>query len=320
MAILSHKIPIAYLKRFADKPKKGKVWVYEEGRPPRIGSPKSESAERGFFATKLPDGSIDDFQGESWAQKIEDAALDILINAPSPVFVWTPTNRRKMAEYWALLFQRTTSFYTFHKDRAKEIFEKQRERIDDDPILRERLVQRYSQLSRRPLTEEEALTALDKGIATLLRDAELRHHYVERLEHRVGLFSGVLIEKPWQIWRAPQDSQFVTSDSPVMTFVSDQWKRYTVGHGLAKDGVIVLLPLCPSACLAAGVSGPHEKTISIEDVTEVNKMVICGASRFAYSQSNEQKIDQLVQNFLGVIKFGRNAFVGSDDEFKDLFL
>src|SRR6266702_3836506 len=119
MPIRSHKMPKAYLKRFATKPNRneryGKLCVYERGRGTRTGTPKSEAAERGFFVCRSTQGGLDDSLTESWAQKIEDKALDTLIYAPNPLFVWTGENRQKMAEYWALMFLRSTSFYDFHK-------------------------------------------------------------------------------------------------------------------------------------------------------------------------------------------------------------
>src|ERR1035437_7177145 len=120
MAIRSHKMPQAYLKRFATVPQKrkklGKLCVYERGKEPRIGTPKSEAAERGFFAMRSEDGALDDSPTECWAQTIEYEALDTLICAPSSIFIWTRQNRRQMAEYWALMFLRSTSFYDFHKN------------------------------------------------------------------------------------------------------------------------------------------------------------------------------------------------------------
>jgi hypothetical protein len=272
MAILSHKIPVAYLKRFATEPKKGKrLYVYEKGKPPRIGAPKSEAAERGFFAAKLPDGSIDDSAAEAWAQKIEDDALDVLIHAPNSCFIWTLTNRKRMAEYWALFFQRTTTFFDFHKNTSQSTFGRQLARFEADPEFRTKVVQHYSRLAGKPLSDEVVSSAIGKSISSLMEDSEVRHQFVTRLQHRVDLFSGILLNKPWQLWRVPAGRQFATSDNPVMTFLTDSWGRYSVGHGLGKEGVIVLLPISPTACIAAGISGYADRMIAEADVLEVNQ-------------------------------------------------
>jgi hypothetical protein len=153
-----------------------------------------------------------------------------------------------------------------------------------------------------------------------MEDSELRHQFVTRLQHRVNLFSDILLNKPWQIWRVPDGKQFVTSDNPVMTFLTDDWGRYTVGHSLGKEGVVILLPISPAACIAAGIFGYADRMIAEADVLEVNKMIISGASRFAYSRDIDPHIDTLAQEFIGSVQYGVNAFRGSDEEFDDLFL
>jgi hypothetical protein len=49
-------------------------------------------------------------------------------------------------------------------------------------------------------------------------------------------------------------------------------------------------------------------------------MIISGANRFAYSRDNDPEIDSLAQQFIGTVRYGVNAFRGSEDEFDDLFL
>jgi Protein of unknown function (DUF4238) len=164
MAVLSHTIPKAYLKRFATLPKRAKIWVYERGRPPRHGAPKSEGTERGFFTARLPDGTFDDLPAESWAQKIEDNALDVLIHAPNQCFVWTRDTRKRMAEYWALFFLRTTTFFDFERNKAEGAFHAQMERLQSDSEFRGNLTRHYSSLSGQQLTEEEVLKTVERVV------------------------------------------------------------------------------------------------------------------------------------------------------------
>lgn len=202
-------MPKAYLKRFATGPQKrkryGKLTVYERGKSPREGTPKSESAERGFFLSTTDTGQHDDSFTESWAQLIEDRALDTLICAPSQFFYWTDASRQKMADYWALLFLRSTSFYDFHRNRANEIFNARMTQLNDDADLRRRLVAHYSTVCGRQLEEGELLGSIGRAVAHLLTPSELRNQYVQHLRRRVGIFAGTLLAKSWQIWEAPSD-------------------------------------------------------------------------------------------------------------------
>jgi len=317
-------MPQAYLKRFAAAPEKrkkhGKLCVYERGSEPRIGTPYSEAAERGFFVSRSEDGKLDDSQTETWTQRIEDNALDGIIYVLSPVFVWTRENRRQAAEYWALMFLRSTSFYDFHKNGSEDVFGAQMRRLNTDAEFRQKLVSHYSFLFGRPFTEGEILGSIGRAVETLLTPTELRSQYVQHLKRRVGIFSDILLAKPWQIWEAPHDCEFVTCDSPVMTFRLDNWGQYFTGDGFAKEGSIILLPISPKACLTAGVQGPQCRHVPRNDVHEVNKIVISSSTRFVYSMTNDIGINRLVQQFAGSIRYGINAFTSPEPNlFADLF-
>ena len=324
MAIRSHKMPKAYLKRFATAPERGKrygkLWVYERGKTPRIGTAHSEAAERGFFVSRAKNGSLDDFSTEAWAGKIEDDALDTLISAPSPMFVWARENRNRMARYWALMFLRSTSFYDFHKRSSDELFDVQMRRLNSDPDFRKKIVSNYAVRFGRPFTEDEILGVIGAAVNGLLTSEQLRSQYVGRLKLRVDLIAGVLLNKLWQIWTSPDNCEFVTCDSPVMTFRLDNWGRYSVGDGFGKEGSIVILPISPTACLIGGVQGAQSRHVPGSDVHEINKIIISSSVRFVYSLTRSIEIEQLVQGFAGSIRPGINAFTRSAaDDSLDLF-
>jgi Protein of unknown function (DUF4238) len=324
MPIRSHKVPKAYLKQFATSPNKGqrygKLCVYERGKKPRTGTPKSEAAERGFFTARDSRGQLEDSSPESWAQKIEDRALTTLIYAGSPVFVWNRDNRRQMAEYWALMFLRSTSFYDFHKYHSEEVFGAQMRRLNADAEFRRRVVSHYSSLFGRSFEEEDLLGTVGKALATLLTPDEMRSQYVQHLKRRVQIFSDILIKKTWQVWEAPDGCEFVTCDSPVMTLRLDEWGRYTVGEGFGKDGSIIILPLSPRACLLAGVTGLQAQYTDCDNVHELNKIIVSSSARFVYSRTHKSHIDALVQHFGGMIRYGANAFMRPEsNEVRDLF-
>lgn len=324
MAIRSHKMPKAYLKRFAAPPLRrkqfGKLWVYERGRDPRVGTAHSESAERGFFVSATDSGTSDDSPTEAWAERIEYLALDTLISAPSPLFVWTYENRLRMAHFWALMFLRSTSFFNFHKKGSEDLFGAQLRRLSTDEALRQRLVTHYALLFGRPFSEEEILGTIGRAVTGLLADQELRNQYVQHLRRRVDLISGIFLDKNWQIWTSPGDREFITCDSPVMTFRLDYWGQYFVGDGFGKEGSIIILPLSPTACLLAGITGPPSRHVSADDVKEINKIIVHSSARFIYSRTRDPEIDTVVQRSAGSIRYGISAFArNAAEDFDDLF-
>jgi hypothetical protein len=281
----------------------------------------SEGTERGFFTSKLQNGTFDDGPAEKWTQGLEDRALETLIHAPNQCFVWTTKNRRHMAEYWALLFVRATAAFEFHRTSWEKSLSETHDRIRSDGALLEKLVQRYSFLCGRFVSDREILDVYSRVIPNLRSEAEMRSHYVQQLQRRTELFSELLVKKPWQVWIATEGSEFVTSDSPIMTLRLDEWGRYYVGDGFGKEGVVALLPLCPEACLFAGIQGYPSKSVTSHDVWEIDKVVISSSYRFTYSRNRDDRIDALMQERGGSIRYGVDAFKGDfSDEILGLLL
>lgn len=284
--------------------------MYERDRVPRIGSPKSESAERGFFTSRLSDGTYSDKPGEDWAQGIEDRAIQPLQYGANPCFVWTEKDRSRMAEYWALMFVRATAAFEFHRRTWETKLSEIHERIRSDSSLREKLIERYTSLYGQPISETELLSIYSRVIPNLRTEAEMRSHYVDRLQSRTALFANILLNKPWQVWIAPDGCEFVTCDSPVMTMRFDAQGRYYVGDGFAKDGVTTILPISAKACLFAGLRGIPVRAVNQHDVWEMNKVLISSSARFVYSKTSDDRIDAIVQKCAGTIHYGVDAFRG----------
>lgn len=321
MAIRSHKIPKAYLRRFASPGKHGKekLWVYEKGCPPRIGSPKSEAAERGFFAQKTNSGTLDDSATEAMTAKIEDRALDVFRYAENPCYIWSSQQQTRMAEYWALLFIRASATFQMHREKWNEYLAQAKAQIESDKSIRQRLAHRYSLLAGRDVTADEVSQVFQRVVPNLLTEREMRHGFVSNLERRIGLISRILLSKPWQVWMAPSGSRFVASDSPVVTMQVDESGQYRVGWGFNRENVVALMPMSSRACLVAGVTGLHQRFVDISDVEAVNKSVIACSHRFVYSCTLNPALDLLVQKEAGSIRYGVDAFRGESFDVIDLF-
>ncbi len=219
-----------------------------------------------------------------------------------------------MAEYWALMFVRASAAFEFHRTFWERSLPEMHERIHSDAKLRGQLIQRYSFLCGRPISEAELLGTYSRVIPSLRTEAEMRSHYIERMQYRTRLFSQILLKKPWQVWLAPCGSEFVTCDSPVMTLRFDNWGRYYVGDGFGRDGVVALLPISPKACLFAGLQGYPTRLIDQHDVAEINNVVISSAARFVYSKTRNDNVDTVVQGRGGSIRYGVDAFRGSSSD------
>ncbi len=245
--------------------------------------------------------------------------MEVFRYAENQCYVWTEKQRTRMAEYWALLFIRADATFHMHRKKWNESLAKAKEKIEFDRSIRQHLARRYSFLTGRNITEHEILQVFQRVIPNLMTESEMRHGFVTQLQRRVELFSKILLAKPWQIWMAPSGLEFVTSDTPVVTMQVDEFGQYRVGWGFNRENVIALMPMSSRACLAAGTAHSHYRVVETSYVEALNKSVIACGHRFAYSRSLDPAIDVLVQNSLGSIRYGVDAFRGESFDVIDLF-
>jgi len=119
-----------------------------------------------------------------------------------------------------------------------------------------------------------------------------------------------LVPRPWQVLKAPAGTAFVTSDNPVVTFLRLREDLWHPGHGFRKPGVVVALPLAPTACLTVGVEGREFQEVDAATVTRMNEIVVRCCDRFVYSRAFSDEIQAMVNAFARTSVPGENAFVG----------
>src|SRR5438128_162191 len=80
----------------------------------------------------------------------------------------------------------------------------------------------------------------------------------------------IFLPRPWQVWKAPDRQEFITSDNPVVTMfpINDD---FAPGFGFNSPGVLVAVPLNSNGCLVFGgnPTGPF-KEISVETLRRAN--------------------------------------------------
>jgi hypothetical protein len=121
--IRSHIIPKFYLKQFAfEKPNsKYYVYLYEKGKKPADRWIKRVGYELGYFGYVLPDGTFEESL-EVRLKALEEDSMEALVSANGDFFVFTHSNRRKLAFYAALLYSRTTQRFEWNKKNWLEVY------------------------------------------------------------------------------------------------------------------------------------------------------------------------------------------------------
>jgi hypothetical protein len=309
----SHVVPRFYLEQFALKKKKaantGHLWIYSKGSRPRQGTARSEGVENGYFAYPLPTGGVDE-SFENRLANLENAANDVLLMAPRECFVWNSQYRKAMAGYVGLMFARSRGRLegsTWAQGRVSELLV----RLQQEGFYRE-IASEYSSKHAQKVSAEELRQKWERlAESNTSRDA-VKRGFIERLLLQAQLVSNEILGKPWQVWCARGSTQFVTSDTPVVTAKALDGEL-TPGFGFRVPGVVTFFPLNPCACLVIGGRGPEHRHVVAEKVDKVNDLVIKFARKHIYSQVWFPRIDQGMKQYGGQVQFGQNGFVPQGD-------
>jgi Protein of unknown function (DUF4238) len=312
MAISSHVIPKFYLDQFStpSQRKNGQahVWVYEKGKKPRYTATKVQGAEKGYFASVRPDGELDESM-EVRLERLEEACLDTLVLARSPLAdLNSPSRRNSLAFYSAMLFCRARQ----RRDRSQKAWVKVQkdfaDSLNDDDWVGSLALECSAKYSVR-MTNQEIRDRFASLSKTMRTPASMRNNFVEDLIPIIENLKVILIDKPWQVWRAPEGVEFITSDNPLVTYIEYGKGFLNPGHGFRKDGVVAVFPVAPCACLAMGVSGPESVTLEAERVTKINEVIIPICDKYVYSKTFSADIEARVNKYGGSARYGETVFL-----------
>jgi hypothetical protein len=320
VAVGSHIIPKFYLDQFSvpssRKRRKGPanlVWVYQKNKTPAQRATVIQGAENGYFAFVKPDGTRDE-SFETRLADLEGDCGDTLVLAASPFFdLHSASRHNTLAFYAALFFCRATQRRSQSEKTYRTIWQEFSEAIADADYIAE-LSLHYSRKANRHVSAKEIRTILTKLAESQMSDpGAMRNGFIDELLFVTESIKIMLLQKPWQIWRAPGDAEFVTSDNPVVTFLPLSNGAWSPGHGFRNPRVVALFPVAPCACLAMGNtgtdSGTESQTLDASQIAKVNELVIRLCDRFVYSKTFSAEIQKLVDSCAGSTRYGETAFL-----------
>lgn len=218
-AIGSHTIPRFYLEQFATPTrlgKPGRVWVYEKERPPQLRSTRSQGRENGYFQIIRDDGKKDEFTETALAE-FEDECLGALVSAKfalcdlALVYV-------KLASYAGMMFQRSTVRRKFSARNWSKLEGPYTSLASNQEYLQDVAVH-YTDLTGQTFTSQQIAELILKQSAIFTDINYTRSTFVKDLWMHIDICKQEMLKKSWQVWHAPQEVEFVTSDNPVVTFL-----------------------------------------------------------------------------------------------------
>ena len=314
MAIGSHTIPRFYLKQFATRRrnKPGRVYVYEKGKPPQSRSTRSQGRENGYFQIVGDDGTKDEFTETALAE-FENQCLEALVSAKYFLCDLAFVNV-KLASYAGMLFQRSTVRRKFSARNWSKLEAPYTSLASDQNYLQD-VAEHYTELTGQTFTSEQISEMIRKQ-SSMFTDANYtRSTFVKDLSMHIDICKQEMMKKSWQVWHAPQETEFVTSDNPVVTFLrffTQHEEIWHPGYGFGTKNVVIAFPLAPTACLVmtdTPFQDPRAR-VNADTVQRVNEMLIRSCDRFVYSLTLSPKITETVDRFGATSIPGENAFLG----------
>ena len=253
-----------------------------------------QGAQKAYFGIVRPNSKPDESREKELAD-LEGLCIDTLALAGTQFFDLKSASRRNtLAFYAALLFCRATKrrnyvcqmWTKFHSDLS--------EVLNDNEFI-DKLAQHCSILIHKPVPRERIRERLRKSVARMRDVSAVRNDFVENVLALVEPIKRQLLQKPWTIWRAPRNLEFVTSDNPLVTFVRLNDGALHLGYGFRTKDVIAVFPLAPSTCLAMGEGGGSESvTLNEVDTMRINEAIIRMCDRYVYSKTFSGEIQSLV--------------------------
>jgi hypothetical protein len=312
----SHTIPVFYLQQFANLSSRGKkhglVWVYEKGKEPQERSLRVQGKEKGYFAVLRDDKSMDDEAAEAAITALENECNDVLFCAKSELFDWSSyAHRKKLAFYVAFLYSRATQ----RRDHSMKVGEYTYDELEsaaaDGDLMKELSDAVNVAATKEVFTADAMRECVMKSVREGRDQREMNTHFVSNLRSLAEYLAELLLQKHWQLWRAPDGSEFVASDNPVINFIPLENGPFHPGHGFNKPGVFTAFPLAPSACLIMGVPPGYAVSNRIDagTVARINEALISICDRYVYSKTRSDQTQMLVQQYAGTFKYGVNSLM-----------
>lgn len=311
--INSHIIPAFYLEQFASpspsgKNKPGRIWVYEKGREPDERATSVQGKEKGYFGFFRPDGTMEESFERVLADH-ENACNDILVCAKSDLFYWPRGSHEKLAFYAALLYLRATQARTFAYSNWNKILKEIEQSIADDELVTEIagcLGRRLGTQVPPDMMRNYVLDWIEKAKTPATAANSFLSDILQMSEYIAGW---LLKKQPWRILRPPNNTEFITTDNPLVTFVPLKNGVLHPGYGFGKPFAVSIFPLGPQASLLMGNAWEVPTTLTPAELVSLHEMLISMADRYIYSKSRSDSIDELVQEYAGSCRYGVNALM-----------
>lgn len=301
-----HYVPKFYLKGFTDEHKT--LWVYEKGRPPRRSRPKDEAHRENYYTYDdkgYPDSSIEKVLSQS-----ESVVAPIFKKIANPQFRMTNTQAGNLLAFVAMTFVRVPAYRSYIDRTMEQIMKNVSQQHAQD---REKFYADCKQMelqSGSSIGDYEELRQFVLGGEYSVHQRSAGYNMKMTFESCETIMDILLNEYRHDVWYAPKDSSFLTSDNPVLTICPTLRGTAYIGVGFKWQDTEVVFPLNKRACLILARRCHEERVeVSHRRVNQINDLMMGVAQQYVYASVGYRRISRLFDERGCKIKYGENAFV-----------
>ena len=300
-----HYIPEFYLKGFTER--KGLLWIHEKHAAPRASTPKLEANKPDFYA--IANQAIDRDALEKMYSKTESVVARAISKSRNPQFEMTDDDAGNIRAFAALSFTRVPHFIDYVKEAQLSLAKTLLSKAAQNENLFNAKVREINQRFGNVIDADEARQTLRTGDYDL---AYKDNDYVLASVMRVSLeiIRILVTEFEHDLLYAPEGSNFITTDSPVMTLINQHDGSALFGVGFAYQHTEVLYPLNKRVAILLRRGARRQKLhVSASRVDLINRGLMRWGQRFMYAPMGDRRLGRLFTQYAGTIKFGKTALL-----------
>jgi hypothetical protein len=291
-----HYVPRFYLERFTSLSENGNpiLWVYDKNTiEPRAQTPLNTCVESGFYSFETSTGT--DVEIEKALALVESDAKEVLDQLRQQGADLRSYHIPMLSNFLALTHvrvPRTLSSATELMNAATLQYIKgqaqNRERID-----------RYFQEAGDRYTKRSDKEEFRRLLSDFDKHFTIEVNPKSALLESLSLFPSVaelFRQMNWHLFRAPQGTYFITSDTPLCVFVPMGHGAEGFGAGIGRESAQVTFPISPSILLLLDWRRNQRRAaIGKNFVREANRRMAWSAERYVISNIRSRTTAELVR-------------------------
>jgi hypothetical protein len=292
VATRQHSIPQFYQRRFITD-KGGLIWVYEKDSEPRRISVRNTAMAINFYAfTK--DNRFDNETVEKGLEKIDSRGARIIHKLEKGQTL-TEQERHNLSEFVSVMWRRTPQHKHEAEQRAAAMMPDFFRQHNEEWLVKE--------LEKHGVPPGDGEVPFEEQ---RIRLAKVQSEYLQSVPDflfprnviRDSMFEQVLYAMDWAFFKCTDDTDFLTSDNPVV---------FNKGTGLKDRNAVIIFPLTRSLLLQAmWISNYQGRFVQLEDsqIKILNKYVVQNAHRQVYASKRSRVLRDFVSKWIGTFETG----------------